>query len=240
MGLRPSIENITVRAIMTNTNKRAVVLLSGGLDSVVSLARADNEMEIRLVLFVNYGQRALERERVAVVAVANYYGLPFREVDLGWLGALGPKGMRGDATPDEIPPGDLNSLDAVWIPNRNGLFLNVAAAFAEAYECQYVVTGFNRDEAVAFPDNRPEYVMHVNKGLELSTRNRVQAVSFTQDLGKPEIIALGVELCAPLSVIWSCYDGGDMMCGRCASCTHLKHALDTLPSGQRPVIRFDG
>ncbi len=223
---------------MANTNKRAVVLLSGGLDSMVSLAKADTEMEIRLVIFVNYGQRALERERVAAVGAASFYGLPYREVDIDWLKDLAPKGMRDDASSGDVSPGDLKSLDAVWIPNRNGLFLNLAAAFAEAYDCEYVVTGFNRDEAVEFPDNRPEYVACVNKGLEDSTRNRVQVVSFTQDLGKGEIIALGVGLGAPLSAIWSCYDGGELMCGCCASCAHLKRALDTLPTDQRPFIRF--
>jgi 7-cyano-7-deazaguanine synthase len=119
------------------------------------------------------------------------------------------------------------------------VLLNVAAAFAEAYECKYVVTGFNRDEAEDFPDNRREYAKTVNEGLAMSTRNGVEAVSFTQELGKPEIIALGVELGAPLSVIWSCYDGGEMMCGRCASCLHLKRALDSLSVEQRPVIHFD-
>ena len=65
---------------------RAAVLLSGGLDSLVSLAIANVEMEVRLVLFMNHRQRALERERHAVMGAARFYDLPFREVDLGWLG----------------------------------------------------------------------------------------------------------------------------------------------------------
>jgi 7-cyano-7-deazaguanine synthase len=213
---------------------RAVVLLSGGLDSLVSLAIANVEMEVRLVLFINHRQRALERERHAVMGAARFYDLPFREVDLGWLGSLAPDGMRLGASADS----SLETFDSVWIPNRNGVFLNVAAAFAENYGCDWVVTGFNREEAAEFPDNRAEYVTFVNEGFELSTQNAVKIVSFIQDLDKREILERGIKVGAPLSVIWSCYKEGEMMCGRCASCRRLKVALDALSVDARPPIQF--
>lgn len=222
--------------------RRAVALVSGGLDSVVSTARAVEEMEVRLVLFFDYGQRALERERQAVIGVVNFYHLPFREVDIRWLSMLAPKGMRQADTEggdrDEPEP-VLDSLQAVWVPNRNGVFLNVGAAFAESYGCGFVVTGFNREEAAEFPDNRPEYVSRVNAGLELSTRTGVRVVSYTQDLNKGEILQLGLRLRVPLSVIWSCYHSGQKMCGRCASCRRLKAALDTLGPTDPVSIEFD-
>jgi 7-cyano-7-deazaguanine synthase len=222
---------------MSAGRQRAVALVSGGLDSVVSLARAQTEMDVRLVLFADYGQRAAERERAAVLSVATFYGLPFREVDITWLRELSPEGMRSGTQRNTGEP-ELDSLDAVWIPNRNGVLLNVAAAFAENYRCEFVITGFNREEAVEFPDNRAEYVDRVNRGLELSTRGGVRVTSFTQDLEKNEIVALGVELRAPLSVIWSCYEGGDVMCGRCASCRRLKAAVASMPGGKMPPIQF--
>jgi 7-cyano-7-deazaguanine synthase len=212
------------------------------LDSVVSVAKASTEMEIRLVVFFNYGQRALERERNAVLGVANYYDFPLTEVDVSWLERLAPEGMRheGSRTGQELAPEPaLDTLDAVWIPNRNGVFLNIGAAFAESYDCEYVVTGFNREEAVEFPDNRPEYVSRVNEGLELSTRSGVRVVSFTQDLDKRQTLELGLELGAPLSVIWSCYHSRELMCGRCASCMRLRGALATIPEPARPPIRFE-
>ncbi|MDH3216630.1 MAG: 7-cyano-7-deazaguanine synthase [Candidatus Krumholzibacteria bacterium] len=221
--------------------RRAVALVSGGLDSVVSLARADIEMEIRLVLFINYGQRAIDRERNAVLGVVNFYGHPFEEVEVGWLGRLAPQGMR--ATPAttqvelECEP-VLDTLDAVWVPNRNGIFINIAAAFAESYDCEHVVTGFNRQEGVEFPDNRQEYVSRVNGGLALSTRIGVSVVSFTQELDKKEILRLGAELHAPLSVIWSCYHSQELMCGRCASCRRLKDAMAGVPEEVRPPLEF--
>jgi 7-cyano-7-deazaguanine synthase len=221
--------------------RRAVALVSGGLDSVVSLAQAATEMDIRLVIFFNYGQRALHRERNAVLGVVNYYDFPLKEVDVAWLGWLAPKAMRAV----EYPPVDLASepvldtLQSVWIPNRNGVFLNIGAAYAESYGADYVITGFNREEAAEFPDNREEYVSRVNEGLALSTRNRVRVVSFTQDMDKPKIIEKGHELGAPLSTVWSCYHSRELMCGRCGSCKRLKNALAVVTDAVRPPLRFE-
>ena len=229
------------------TGQRAVALVSGGLDSVVSLAIADKDMEVRLVLFCNYGQRALSSERDSVVHLAGYYGLPFREIDVTWLRDLLPRGMRGwggapgDEATTETAGGredDLGSLDAVWIPNRNGVLINIAAAFAEAYGCDVVITGFNREEAAEFPDNAPEYVDAVNHSLRFSTRSGVRVVSFTQGLTKRGILRKGVELSVPLGGIWSCYRSGETMCGTCASCRRLKTALDSLSGDERPLIEF--
>lgn len=227
----------------------AVALVSGGLDSLVSLARAHADMEVRLVLFADYGQRAIVREREAAMGAATFYQLPFREVSIGWLRPLAPEGMRsngppspaqGEASdPSEVREGyPLDTVDDVWIPNRNGVLLNVAAAFAENLRCGLVVTGFNREEADDFPDNRAEYVAAVNRGLEFSTRGGIRVVSFVQDLDKRGILELGVALKAPLDLVWSCYDGGEMMCGRCGSCKRLKRAIGSLPVDSKPHIRF--
>jgi 7-cyano-7-deazaguanine synthase len=220
--------------------KRAVALISGGLDSVVSLAQAADLMDVRLVIFFDYGQRALDRERNAVLGVVNFYDHPLREVRLDWLAPLAPAGMRWqEPSAGQAHEPALDTLAAVWIPNRNGVFLNIGAAFAEAHGCDYVVTGFNREEAVEFPDNGAEYVSRVNGGLELSTRSRVRVLSFTQELDKPRILELGVRLGAPLSVIWSCYHGGQRMCGCCASCKRLKSALSEVSDDTRPRLEFE-
>ena len=222
---------------MSEDKRRAVALLSGGLDSVVSLTKAHAEMEVRLVLFADYGQRAVERERSAALGVATFFHLPFMEVDIRWLGAISPPGMRRGASGGGTPA-RLASIEDVWIPNRNGVLLNVAAAFAESRRCGVVVTGFNREEAADFPDNGADYVSAINKALTFSTRNGVGVVSYTQDLDKRGILEMGVTLGAPLSLVWSCYDGQDAMCGHCGSCERLKGALGALPAEERPPIRF--
>jgi 7-cyano-7-deazaguanine synthase len=230
---------------IANAGERAIALVSGGLDSVVSLAVADKEMVVRLVLFCDYGQRSASRERAAVIDLAGYYGLPFHEVDVTWLRELSPPGIRGSTGSNGDMGGagsddDLVTLDSVWIPNRNGVLINIAAAFAESYGCGVVVTGFNREEAVEFPDNSTEYVEAANRSLGYSTRLGVRVVSFTLDLTKRGIIEKGVELSVPLSGIWSCYREGEVMCGMCASCQRLKMALDSVPVDKRPLIEFAG
>jgi 7-cyano-7-deazaguanine synthase len=216
---------------------RSIALVSGGLDSVVSLARAVKERRVESVMFFDYGQRARESERVSSMHAANFYGLPFEDVDIRWLETLSPQGMQISAR--QMENDSLTSLEDVWIPNRNGVFLNIAAAYAERYRCDTVVTGFNREEAEEFPDNSAEYVERVNRALEMSTRNGVRVESFTIDLDKPAIIRLGLELKAPLSIIWSCYRSGERMCGRCASCVRLRAALTTLSADDRPRIEFE-
>jgi 7-cyano-7-deazaguanine synthase len=213
----------------------SVAMVSGGLDSLVSLAEAVRVRDVRLVLFFDYGQRARDGERVSARSAADFYGLPFGEVDLRWMESLAPAGMRRSGAADA----PVQRLDDVWVPNRNGGFVYVAAAFAEARGCATVVTGFNREEAEEFPDNSAGYVERVNAGLALSTRNGVRVESFTIDRDKRDIIRRGMELRAPLSILWSCYRAGDGMCGTCASCARLKAALASLPAAERPVIEFD-
>lgn len=220
---------------------RSIALVSGGLDSIVSLARAVKERSVETVMFFDYGQRARESERVSSMSAANFYGLPFQDVDVRWLESLAPPGMQHSVAIDrrEEDPAALQSLTDVWIPNRNGVFINIAAAYAERQACDTIVTGFNREEAEEFPDNSMDYVARVNSALELSTRNRVRVESFTIDLDKRSILRLGLELHAPLSIVWSCYRSGEIMCGRCASCRRLRGALDSLPAAERPVIEFE-
>lgn len=217
---------------------RAIALVSGGIDSVVSLAAAVAACDVRLALFVDYGQPAVERERQAVLGAVNYYSVPFREIALPWLGQLMPAAFRESRRGGAADGTPLDQIDSVWIPNRNGILANCAAAFAEAYCYQYVVTGFNSEEAEEFPDNRCEFVTRLNRGLVLSTRNGVRVISFTQHLTKAEIITLGMTLSAPLSIAWSCYKGGDLMCGTCASCKKLRNALSAVPPARRPLIVF--
>ena len=213
---------------------KSIALVSGGLDSIVSLACAVKERRVESVMFFDYGQRARASERVSSMNAANYYGLPFQDVDVRWLESLAPAGMRASGSGE----GPLDSLDDVWIPNRNGVFLNIAAAYAERYHCDSIVTGFNREEAEEFPDNSAEYVERVNRALAMSTRSGVRVESFTIDLDKSAIIRMGIEIKAPLSIIWSCDRSGERMCGTCPSCKRLRAALASLPPDDRPKIEF--
>ncbi|MGC7847185.1 7-cyano-7-deazaguanine synthase QueC [Desulforudis sp. 1088] len=211
---------------------RGIVLLSGGLDSVVNLAYARNTLDIRLCLTADYGQAAAASEITAARAVAGYYGLEHRVVELPFLQAISSSALF---SPAQIPEPSLGELDdpeaaektarAVWVPNRNGLLINVAACFAEALQCQRIVVGFNREEAATFPDNSTDFVATANEALRFSTLAGVQVVCYTQRLDKTEIVALGKRLDVPWHYIWSCYRSGGRPCGKCESCRRLHRAM---------------
>lgn len=213
---------------------KSVVLLSGGLDSAVSLAHALRESEVILSLTFDYGQMAAEKEKEAAAALAAHYGVRHKIITLPFLREI--TGTALVAGHKELPEPELRELDdleastasaaAVWVPNRNGVFINIAAAFAEASHCDLVVTGFNREEAATFPDNSPQYVDAVNKALGLSTLKKVRVVSYTQRLDKAAIIKLGMRLGVPFRYVWSCYRGGAKACGRCESCLRFRRAAE--------------
>ncbi len=212
----------------------ALAMVSGGLDSVVALAAARRTLDVRGIVFFDYGQRALRSERDSVLAVAAFYELPVIDVDLRWLGALAPQAMREASRSDR-----LDTLADVWVPNRNGVFVAAAAAHAEARGLDVIVCGFNREEAEEFPDNTREFLERTGAALALSTATGVRLHSDTIGLDKREIVRLGHDLGAPLSVVWSCYRSGERMCGRCASCRRLRAALAATPPEIRPVIEFE-
>lgn len=214
---------------------RSVILLSGGLDSSANLAIcAERDMPV-LALTVDYGQRAAIPEIEASRRLCAHYGVRHETVDLRWLGALGGSGLtdiRG-----EVPEVAENRLDdratteasakAVWVPNRNGVLINVAAAWAETLGASRVVVGFNREEAATFPDNTTEFLDQASRALGYSTANGVGVFSYTDAMDKREIVAAARGLPDPLpfDLVWSCYHAGPQRCGRCESCRRFERAL---------------
>ena len=212
-----------------------IALLSGGLDSTVALALYQEEDSIDLALTFVYGQRAREQEVTAAGRIARYYGIRHEVIHLPFLHEQTKTALVDSSI--ELPELEAMQLDdatgccqesaaAVWVPNRNGLFLNIAAVFAENLPSPCtLVTGFNREEAATFPDNSPEFIAAVNKALRYSTRRGVRVVSPTAHLNKEDIVQEALRLKVPLDLVWSCYRGGVKPCGRCESCQRLRRAL---------------
>ncbi len=218
----------------------SVALLSGGLDSAVALALAAGENEagdakgVSLALTFDYGQRAAPREIAAAHGMCAAFDIAHQVVKLPWLTRLAPPAIMdpGSALP-ALSEADLISAGAnleetagaVWVPNRNGIFVNIAAAYAEQLGAAEVVCGFNAEEAATFPDNSPEFVDAATASLRFSTRSHVRLRSPTGGLNKRQIVELGRRIEAPIHLIWSCYDGGTEHCYRCESCVRLRRAL---------------
>ena len=204
---------------------KGVAILSGGLDSTVSLAAARERMAVLLALTFDYGQRAAKRERAASARIARHYRIPHQVVEIPWLADLTGTALVNRRA--ALPRNEMSerSAKAVWVPNRNGVFIEIAAAHAELMGATRLITGFNREEAETFPDNSPAYVDAVNRALSFSTANGVRVVSFTGDLDKRQIVSLGRRLEAPLKHIWPCYEGGRRWCGECESCLRSLRAI---------------
>jgi len=212
---------------------RCISLLSGGLDSVVATAVAAREGSVELALTFDYGQRAAPAEAAAAAAVCRELSLAHRVIELPWLAEITTTALvsRDCALPEPVPD-QLDDAEttrasaaAVWVPNRNGVFINIAAAFAEALSCEAIVCGFNAEEGQTFPDNTPAFAHAATEALAYSTLAKVRVWSPTQDLTKVEIVALGRRIGAPLTHVWSCYEPGPEPCGRCESCRRFQRAM---------------
>ncbi len=219
---------------MENSRLKTVVLLSGGLDSSANLAIADHFDRPVLALTVDYGQRAAVPEIRASRLLAEYYGVPHQVLDLKWLGGLGGSALTessiGVPEPDSARLDDLKAASetakAVWVPNRNGVLINAAAAVAESTGAQQVVVGFNKEEAATFPDNSSQFLGTANLALKYSTAGKVKLACYTDMMVKSEIVEALRNLPKPFpfELVWSCYHGGEKMCGKCESCKRFFRA----------------
>lgn len=216
---------------------RAITLLSGGLDSTVALALAGTEgWEPAAALFFDYGQHAARREEDAARRIAGHYRVTFERLDLPWLARLSTSALVAGSR--EIPSWSVEALDdaaprAVWVENRNGIFINIAAFYAAERGSEGVIVGFNREEAAAFPDNSEAYLERTNGVLELGLARRVRVVSPTLRMTKREIVERALALEIPWELLWSCYRGGEAPCGSCESCLRLKRAVAGTPAERR-------
>lgn len=218
----------------------AVVLLSGGIDSAVNLAEAMRRGGKVVTLTFDYGQRTKDRELIAARSIADYYGVPHKVIELGWFGELLPPTVMSGKDGERVPTHISRGADAaLWIPNRNCVFVAIAAAYAEAINVPYVVAGFNVDAAKEFPDNSQEFIDTMNSCLKYATKSGVEVVAFTGALTKAEIIKVAVELDVPLERTYSCYEDGEKMCGVCIKCQRVITALNGAGVLYQYVDMFD-
>jgi 7-cyano-7-deazaguanine synthase len=209
---------------------KAVVLLSGGMDSCVSaaMARERHGAGNMALLHAGYGQRTEERERRAFEEIADFYAVsPGRRlvVQLDHFRAIG-----GSALTDAkiaVPENELgaagpqgSSIPVTYVPFRNAHFLSVAVSWAEAIGAQAVYIGAVAEDSSGYPDCRAEYYQVFQELVRVGTRpeTHIEIRTPVIALTKSEIIRRGIELGAPLHLTWSCYQNEDRACGVCDSC----------------------
>lgn len=208
--------------------RKAVVLLSGGMDSCVStaIARERHGAGNIALLHAGYGQRTQRRERRAFEEIADFYGARQRlVVQLDHFRAIG-----GSALTDEkiaVPENELgapgpqgSAIPVTYVPFRNAHFLSVAVSWAEVIGAGAIHIGAVAEDSSGYPDCRPEYYRVFQELIHAGTRpeTRIEIVTPVIQMKKGEIIRRGLELGAPLHLTWSCYQQEEAACGACDSC----------------------
>lgn len=214
--------------------KRSVVLLSGGLDSVANFYAAlrDPSRQVALALTLDYGQKSAQREKQVAQWHCKQNKIEHKVLKTELFKKNSQAGILkgshslplGDQLDIECLSTSQSSANSVWVPNRNGIFLNLAAFYAEITDAQSVLIGFNKEEAETFPDNSAAFLQAANDFFSYSTRNQVDVFSYTLELNKQEIIKKYGPL-FDLHTLWPCYQNQKQWCGECESCHRFKRAM---------------
>ena len=202
---------------------KAVVLLSGGMDSCVAAAIANETHELAL-LHASYGQRTERRERRAFEKIADFYGAEGRL--LTRLDSLAQIGGSALTDPNIAVPesgealGHGSGIPVTYVPFRNAHFLSAAVSWAEVIDANAIFVGAVAEDSSGYPDCRPEYYRAFEELIRQGTRSetRIEIVTPVIAMRKSEIVRRGTELGAPLDLTWSCYQLEDEACGTCDSC----------------------
>ena len=203
----------------TSNRSRAIVLLSGGMDSCVCAALAARDHDAAAV-HVSYGQRTEERERQSFLAICQRLKIHDKlMVRNEALRAIGGSALTDDAiavpTSDEVG----QSVPVTYVPFRNAHFLAVAVSWAEVLGAEKVYIGAVEPDSSGYPDCRPAYYKAFNEVVKTGTKDGfIEIVTPLIAMRKTDIVRLGLELGAPFDLTWSCYSREDRACGLCDSC----------------------
>lgn len=205
-------------------NPLCVVLVSGGMDSLVTAAIANLEGEMAF-LHLNYGQRTEARELKAFNDIADFYNVGKRlVVDIGYLKRIGGSALTNNEI--EVPTHRSSHIThhpvipITYVPFRNAHLLSIAASWGEVIGAKRIYMGAVEEDGSGYPDCREVFYKAFEKAIDAGTRpeTRIEIVTPLIHLKKAEIVKRGVELGAPFHLTWSCYKNNDIACGVCDSC----------------------
>ncbi len=206
---------------MKRANKPlAICLVSGGLDSCVTAAIANETCDLAF-LHVNYGQRTEKRELRSFNDIADHYQVEKRLVaDIGYLGKIGGSSLTDSSIP--VPENSLGtvSIPSTYVPFRNSHIISIGVSWGEVIGARYIYIGATEVDSSGYPDCRKSFYDAFNRVIEEGTRpeTRIEIVAPIIDMDKEQVVRKGIELNAPLHLTWSCYKNEEIACGRCDSC----------------------
>jgi len=200
--------------------KKAVVILSGGMDSTVAGFIAKNEGYEIIALHFNYSQRTQKKEEKAFFEIAkSLKAEEIYNIDLPFFSQIGATALIDtslEVPTDGIKPG----VPITYVPFRNGIFLSIAAAIAEKENAQSIFLGVVEEDSSGYPDCRESFIKAMEKAINLGTKPQTKITIKTPliHLKKGEIVKLGAKLNVPFEKTWSCYKDSTLACGVCDSC----------------------
>lgn len=201
-------------------NKKAIVLVSGGMDSLVTAGIAEQEYELAF-LHLNYGQRTEQRELRAFNDISDYFHVKEKlVVDVKYFAQIGGSSLTDSKI--EVAKADLeyDGIPASYVPFRNANILSIAVSWAEVIGAERIFIGAVEEDSSGYPDCRKVFYDAFNKVISLGTKpdSELTIVTPIINLKKSEIVKKGVDLNVPFDLSWSCYVNNDIACGECDSC----------------------
>lgn len=223
---------------------KAVVLLSGGMDSLVTTAVAQASGFELAAMHVNYGQRTWQKELVSFRSICEHYHIEKRlEIDAGFLGAIGGSSLTDSRMP--VAGADLDGLiiPTSYVPFRNACFLSMAVSWAEVIGAGRIFIGAVEEDSSGYPDCRKQFYDAFDRLIELGTRPETDIAVETPLIAmqKVAIVRKGMELAVPFAMSWSCYKSEGRACGVCDSCARRLRAfaaaglVDPIDYEERPL-----
>ena len=216
--------------------KKALVLLSGGIDSSTCLSLAINKFgnDNVYALSMSYGQKH-EKEKESAKAVADYYKVPLYSLDLAKIFQYSncslliqsDEEIPHESYDEQIKKGD-GSPVSTYVPFRNGLFLSAAASFALSLDCNVIYYGAHADDAAgnAYPDCSEAFNDAMNTAIYEGSGKMLRIEAPFVGKNKADVVKCGLENKVPYHLTWSCYEGGDKPCMKCGTCIDRMKAFE--------------
>ena len=200
--------------------KRAVCIISGGMDSALGATIAKNEGYEIIALHFNYGQRTEKREAKAFQKIATSVdAVESYSIDLDFFKQIGASALTDSSL--EIPTGGIeDGVPITYVPFRNGIFISIATAIAEKHQAEALFIGVVEEDSSGYPDCRDTYIHAMEQAINLGTRDETKlAIKMPLvHMKKEEIVQKALALNVPLQDTWSCYQNEEKACGVCDSC----------------------
>ena len=200
---------------------RAIVLVSGGMDSLVTLSIARRDYEVIDALHINYGQRTQEKELKCFQKICDHYSIRNRKVvDISYLKEFGGSSLTDLESEIPVAAKISNEIPNTYVPFRNGNLLSIASSYAEVNKVNHIYIGAVEVDGSGYPDCRRIFFQTLESAINNGIREgfRISICTPLIDLTKGDIVKLGKKLQSPFELSWSCYANGELPCGKCDSC----------------------